>query len=118
MVRQVLRHRSTRLVNNKFNENYVNKLTDYYGKIIKEYKESTNKLIYFSMTGFGTFLYIIKQDIDRRFETIDRRFETIDRRFETIDKRFEEIKQDNKIFKEDNKIFKDDITKLLSRKWW
>ncbi len=104
MVRQVLRHRSTRLVNNKFNENYVNKLTDYYGKIIKEYKESTNKLIYFSMTGFGTFLYIIKQDIDRRFETID--------------KRFEEIKQDNKIFKEDNKIFKDDITKLLSRKWW
>lgn len=110
MFRQFSRFRSTiRMTNStKFNETYVNKLSDYYINLIKEYKDSSNKLIYFSMTGYGGFLYIIKQDIDKRFENIDKRFET-------IDKRFEEIKNDNKIFK--NEI-KELIISSNNRRWF
>lgn len=107
MFRQFNRFRSTaRLSNNKFNENYVNKLSDYYieliknynetsTKVIKNYKESTNQLIYFSMTGFGAFLAVIKQDIDKKFESIDKKFEEI---------------------KTDNKKFRDEIKELISSK--
>lgn len=99
MFRQFNRFRSSvrQINNNKFNENYVNKLSDYYIELIKNYKESTNKLIYFSMTGFGTFLFMTKQDIDKKFENIDKKFD------------------ENKI---DNQIFKEEIKDLINSKRW
>ena len=77
---------------------HYSKLIDSYKESIMDYKESTNRLIYCCMAGFGAFLIYIKQDFDKRFENID--------------KKFDEIKNE---VKNDNKIFKDEIKELINR---